>query len=185
MSFTTHFSVVNNLRNEDNSSWNRFFVTYGPLIRLHGRDCGVPESALDDLVQDVMLSIFKQSKTFVYDPSRGRFRDYLRFIIRARANDIFRAHYKEERAVQSVEVTELYLDDLYTSEWEEHIQKESLKRLKELSSSQHYQIFHMAVVQNRDPKDLAKFFNMPRTTVYSIRLRMEEKLREIVKSLDF
>ncbi len=185
MSFTTHFSVVNNLRNEDDSSWNRFFQVYGPLIRLHGKDCGVPDDALDDLTQDVMLSIFKQSKTFVYDPARGRFRDYLRFIIRARANDFFRAHYREERAARAVEATELYLDDLFSSEWEEQIRKQSLKKLKESSSSQHYQIFHMSVVQNRDPKELAAFFKMPRATIYSIRGRMEEKLREIVKSLDF
>ncbi len=185
MSFTTHFSVIGNLGNEDESSWNRFFQIYGPLIRLHGKDCGVPNDALDDLIQDVMLSIFKQSKTFVYDPSKGRFRDYLRFIIRARANDFLRAHYKEERAVKAADQNELYLDDLFSAEWEEHIRRESLKKLKESSSPLHYQIFHMSVVQNRTPKELASFFKMSRATVYSIRTRMEEKLREIVKTLDF
>ena len=93
MSFTTHFSIVGHLKEEEDSSWERFFQTYGPLIRMHGKDCGVPEGALDDLVQNVMLSVFKQSKRFEYDPARGRFRDYLRMIIRARANDFFRELY--------------------------------------------------------------------------------------------
>ncbi len=183
MSFTTHFSVVGRLREEEGTSWERFFGIYGPLIRMHGRDCGVPEGALDDLVQDVMLSVFKQSKTFVYDPSRGRFRDYLRIIIRARAGDYFRGVYRTERAARSVESESLHLDNLYEAEWEAHIRKESLKRLRETSSPRHYQIFHMAVIQNRDPKELAEFFRMPRATLYSIRLRMEAKLRTIARSL--
>ncbi len=184
MSFTTHFSIVGHLKEEEDSSWERFFQTYGPLIRMHGKDCGVPEGALDDLVQNVMLSVFKQSKRFEYDPARGRFRDYLRMIIRARANDFFRELYREERAVRAVPEMECQLDNLYAAEWEEHVRRESLKKLREISSARHFQIFHMAVIQNRDPKELAAFFRMPRATLYSIRSRMEAKLREIARSLN-
>ena len=184
MSFTTHPSVVRNLRNGKSEAWNRFFEIYAPLIRLHGKDCGIDEDSLDDLVQNVMLSVFKQSKRFVYDPARGRFRDYLRMIIRARANDFFRELYREERAVRAVPEMECQLDNLYAAEWEEHVRRESLKKLREISSARHFQIFHMAVIQNRDPKELAAFFRMPRATLYSIRSRMEAKLREIARSLN-
>ena len=141
MSFTTHFSIVGHLKEEEDSSWERFFQTYGPLIRMHGKDCGVPEGALDDLVQNVMLSVFKQSKRFEYDPARGRFRDYLRMIIRARANDFFRELYREERAVRAVPEMECQLDNLYAAEWEEHDRRESLKKLREVSSARHFSDF--------------------------------------------
>lgn len=183
MSFTTHFSIVNGIKNEQDPSWNRFFETYEPLIRLHGKDCGIPADSIDDLIQNVMLSVYKQMETFVYDPKRGRFRDYLRFIIRARANDMLRAFYKAEK-IREIELSEEYLDDLFSTEWEEHIKTESLKKLKATSSTQHYQLFHMLEIQNRDVKEVADFFNLPKATVYSIRKRMEEKLRQIAKELD-
>ena len=104
MSFTTHYSIVKDLRDEESEAWNRFFEAYSPLIRLHGRDCGIDDVSLDDLVQDVMVSVFNNSSKFEYDPEKGRFRDYLRFIIRARANDMLRARYKQAKS-QDIAVT--------------------------------------------------------------------------------
>ena len=185
MAFTTRKSLIERIREQDGIAWEEFYETYAPLIRLHGDDWGIKQpQEMEDLVQNVMLSVFKQSKRFEYDPARGRFRDYLRMIIRARANDFFRELYREERAVWAVPEMECQLDNLYAAEWEEHVRRESLKKLREVSSARHFQIFHMAVIQNRDPKELAAFFRMPRATLYSIRSRMEAKLREIARSLN-
>lgn len=183
MSFTTHFSVVNNIGDEHSPAWNRFFQQYQPLIKLHGKDCGIPENALDDLVQNVMLSVFKQSATFSYDSSKGRFRDYLRTIIRARANDMLRAVYKQAKVLDFTP-DEACLDDLYKAEWQDYIKKESLRKLKEESSAEHYQLFYMLEIQNRSVRETADFLDLPKATVYSIRQRMEEKLRQTAKELD-
>ena len=183
MSFTTHYSIVKDLRDEASEAWTRFFEAYSPLIRLHGKDCGIDDDSLDDLVQDVMVSVFNNISKFEYDPAKGRFRDYLRFIIRARANDMLRARYKQAKS-EALTVPEEYLDDLYTSEWEEHIRTESLKELKHDIQARHYQIFHMLDVQNRKIKDVARFFKMSEASVYSIRNRTELKLRQIAEKLD-
>ena len=102
---------------------------------------------------------------------------------RARANDMLRARYKQAKS-EALTVPEEYLDDLYTSEWEEHIRTESLKELKHDIQARHYQIFHMLDVQNRKIKDVARFFKMSEASVYSIRNRTELKLRQIAEKLD-
>ena len=183
MSFTTHPSVIRNLRDGKSEAWHRFFEIYAPLIRLHGKDCGIDENSLDDLVQNVMLSIFSSSSRFEYDPAKGRFRDYLRFIIRARANDMLRARYQRVNPAD-IPVVEECLDDLFGTEWEEHIRTESLKQLKKDVLARHYQIFHMLDVQNRNVKEVARFFRMSAASVYSIRNRTELKLRRIAEKLD-
>ena len=183
MSFTTNAGLVKSLRHNCGASWERFFETYAPLIRLHGQDCGIDENSLDDLVQEVMLSVFSNHTTFEYSPDKGKFRNYLRFIIRARANDMLRAKYKHAQAL-GLPVNEACLDNCYHAEWEEHMQQESLKRLKEAASPRHYQIFHMLDVQCRKVKDVARFFRMSEASVYSIRSRMEIKLRQIAQDME-
>lgn len=130
-----------------------------------------------------MLSIFSSSSRFEYDPAKGRFRDYLRFIIRARANDMLRARYQRVNPAD-IPVVEECLDDLFGTEWEEHIRTESLKQLKKDVLARHYQIFHMLDVQNRNVKEVARFFRMSAASVYSIRNRTELKLRRIAEKLD-
>lgn len=79
---------------------------------------------------------------------------------------------------------EACLDDLYKAEWQDYIKKESLRKLKEESSAEHYQLFYMLEIQNRSVRETADFFDIPKATVYSIRQRMEEKLRQTAKELD-
>ncbi len=42
----------------------------------------------------------------------------------------------------------------------------------------------MLEIQNRSVRETADFFDIPKATVYSIRQRMEEKLRQTAKELD-
>ena len=91
--------------------------------------------------------------------------------------------YKQAK-VRDFTPDEAHLDDLYEAEWQDYIKKESLRKLKEESSAEHYQLFHMLEIQNRSVRETAEFLGLPKATVYSIRQRMEEKLRQNAKELD-
>lgn len=82
MAFTTHFSILDGIQHDEESAWDRFHALYAPLIRLHGKDCGIDDGNLDDLVQEVLLAVSHNCENFTYDASRGHFRNYLRRIIR-------------------------------------------------------------------------------------------------------
>lgn len=184
MSFTTHFSVLSGMKNNENDAWERFYRMYASLIRLHGRDCGISVENQEDLVQNVLISLAAKMPGFNYDPKLGRFRDYLRKIIRARAADMLREYYKQERIQELPEISEVYLEKQFDDEWHEHIKNVSLERLKSLISLKHYQIFYLLDIQNRSIREVAKLHNLPQTTVYSIRQRTEKRLRTIARSLD-
>ena len=59
-------------------SWQAFHDQYAPIIRGFARNAGCPEAMRDDLVQEVMSAFFTAASRFEYDPSRGRFRGYLK-----------------------------------------------------------------------------------------------------------
>lgn len=185
MAFTTHFSVLDGIKQNDNQAWNRFCALYEPLIRLHGRDCGVGEDSLDDLVQEVFLAISRNSEKFGYDAGRGHFRNYLRRIIRNKANDILRTCYRHARLPLPVsEAEDSELDEKFLSEWQDHVRKHSLQMLREAVAPLHFQIFELINIHNRKAKFVADYFQLPLQTVYSINTRTEEKLKSIVAQCD-
>ncbi len=55
---------------------------YAPIIVGFARNLGLTSQDVDDVLQEVMLAFFKVSPRFEYDPSKGRFRGYLKRITR-------------------------------------------------------------------------------------------------------
>ncbi len=183
MKFVTDHKVLQGARQRDELAWERFYRFYAPLIRLHGKDCGLKNENLEDLIQNVMLTLSVQIPNFTYDPSKGRFRDYLRRIIRARACDMLRKIYRQER-IPYEEIGEMESEDRFEEEWHEHILKRSLEQLKTQVSLHHYQIFYLLDICHYKVKDLASLYHMPAVSIYTIRSRVEMKLRQIVRELD-
>lgn len=197
MAFTTHQSIVDRLRDEGNNTWENFYSYYFKLIRLHGKDCGIKEGQLDDLVQEVMISVARISKSFIYDPEKGRFRDFLKKIIRARAVDLLRRYYSKEsmfvylhddmsrikslpcEAVPEEEI----LDQEYYDKWRNIFIRNCLKMLKSKLKPQHYQIYHMLEYQNISVQEVAAFTGLSPVSVYSIRSRIESRLSAIAREL--
>lgn len=186
MAFTTRHSVLEGIRNNSEEAWNRFFSCYIPLIRMHGHDCGITPDSIDDLVQEVLLAVSQNRERFHYDSSKGHFRNYLRRIIRNKANDFLRDHYRQARL--PIDPPELEkdpeLDAKFDREWQSYVEETSLNFLRECVSPRHYQLYELYTRHRKSPKYIASFLNIPLPTVYSTLKRTEEKLRGIADRLN-
>ncbi|MBL9120181.1 MAG: sigma-70 family RNA polymerase sigma factor [Phycisphaerae bacterium] len=79
---TTHVTLLERLSaGEDRSAWREFCDRYGDLIRGFARRAGCNENDTDDILQDALVSLVSAMPSFRYDPTRGRFRSYLKTII--------------------------------------------------------------------------------------------------------
>jgi DNA-directed RNA polymerase specialized sigma24 family protein len=81
MAFTTRQSVIQKVKNGDDVGWEEFDQCYRKLIFLRAADRGIKEAEREDLLQNVMVSLFKYNSVLHYDIEKGRFRDYLKAII--------------------------------------------------------------------------------------------------------
>jgi RNA polymerase sigma-70 factor (ECF subfamily) len=77
------------------TSWSEFSEKYCPFLRGYGGRLGFSGADLDDLVQQVLVGFFGVSPRFEYDPSKGRFRGYLTWAIRAAASKMRRGHHPQ------------------------------------------------------------------------------------------
>ena len=184
MSYTTNCDMLDEVRRHSDPACDYFYRTYMPLIRLHGRDCGVPDSDLDDLVQIVMMEFFRDDR-FTYDAKKGSFRGYLRKIIHSRSMDLLRRRYRDKRNdALSSDGDEMFLDQRYNEEWLNFIRDEAMRRLRCAVSPEHFQQFFMLAIQHRSVKEVARFYDARTSTIYSSCRRTRIVLEKIVRDIE-
>lgn len=97
---------------------------------------------------------------------------------------MLRKIYRQERIPYEAE-EEAVQNDRFEEEWRSHILEQSLERLKDHVSLHHYQIFYLLDIRHYKVKELARLYNVPPVSIYTIRNRVESKLKRIVRELDF
>ncbi len=201
MAFTTRKSLLAKVRAGDEVSWSDFYTAYKPLIYLCGNDCGLNDAEKEELVQQVMTEIFRKDIigkfdpdnipkdiTFKYDPAKGRFRHYLRKIIR---NHAIRIYHRRNEHVQLEDIEnnpEVSEDDgwnkVWDEEWQHHVLNMALAELKGRVQPETYVAFEMYAIQGRPVQDVAKFLNLSVSSVYTAKSRCISTLKEIIENLE-
>jgi RNA polymerase sigma-70 factor (ECF subfamily) len=204
MAFTTRKSLIAKVRDGNEVSWTEFYNTYKPLVWLCGGDCGLTPEERKELLQNVMMAIFQKDilnkfnfdqipddVVFKYDPSRGRFRHYLRGIIRNHAIAIVK---KRSPALSiddpdtPIHVTEDEFDEefneKYDKEYRMHIFNQAMVELRNKVSPGTFVAFEMYALQKRKLSEVADFLNMSTEAIYTAKSRCLKQLKAIVKDLE-
>ena len=187
MAFTTRGSLLSAVRRGDEVGWDEFYAMYKPLILLRGGDLRLSQTEKEELVQLVMLDFFKGSRSFVYDKSKGRFRDYLKRIIHNKACDLMR---KRQDGTVSLEAVEEYSsmpeensDDFgrqWDEEWRKHALNAALEDIKGTIKPETYQIFHAVAIEEVPPQEVAELFDTTANNVYAIKFRIMKSLQKFL-----
>ena len=188
MAFTTRGSLLSAVRRGDEIGWQAFYDMYKPLILLVGGDLRLSPSEKEELVQLVMLSFFNSSRTFRYDRSKGRFRDYLRQVIRNRACDLMRKRHDGEISVEEIPLTVEKImtegEDRWEAEWRNHILKQALEDLRRAVSPLVYQAFSMLALEDLSGKEAAEALGLTSNAVYVYKHEALKKLKELIAEAD-
>ncbi len=201
MAFTTRKSLLAKVRERDAVSWSEFYQAYKPLILLCGNDCFLTPDENDELVQQVMVEIFKKdiigkydmdnipdNITFKYDPAKGRFRHYLRKIIRNQAIKIYHKRKKamslKDKDSQIEEPSTDAWEQMWDEEWQRHVLTMALTELKGCVQPETYVAFEMYALQERPVQEVAEFLNLSIPAIYTAKSRCISTLKEIVKHLE-
>lgn len=199
MAFTTRKSLLARVREGGEIPWQEFYDSYKPLILLCGGDCGLTDDEKDELVQKVMCEIFQRDiigkydpdhvpddVVFKHDPTRGRFRHYLRKIIRYQALKIIAQRSGDVPFDDAVaaDAPDDGWNSAWDNEWKRHVFNMALAELKGRIQPETYSAFEMYALQNRPIAEVARFHDMSPSSVYTAKSRCVKLLHEIVKELE-
>src|SRR3954449_7215431 len=87
----TRQSLLIRAQTGEETAWKDLTDLYRPLIIGWLNRQGIPSCDLEDLSQDVLLSVVKHLPTFAHSGRRGAFRTWLRTIVCSRTADYWRA----------------------------------------------------------------------------------------------
>ncbi len=181
---TTHVTLLERLSaGDDRSAWREFCDRYGDLIRGFARRAGCGENDADDVLQDVLMSLVKVMPDFRYDPTRGRFRGYLKTVV-VRAVAKKTCQNPAPRALEEIDDlpdpdrarSELWWED----EWRQHHLRVAMRDIEAEFSVHDRAAFQRYGVEARPAHDVAKELHLTVDQVYQAKSRILRRLGELV-----
>jgi len=184
---TTRISLLLRIRNAtDAAAWMQFDAIYRPLLYRFATARGVEHAAAEDVVQHCMVAVSEHIRGFEYDPTRGRFKGWLRTLVNNKIRNLVRDQrdqIAQTRDFNIADAREDAPDDLFEKVWlDEHL-KHALRTVKADVEPGTFAAFQAYVIEERPIEEVCATCNMNANQVHAIKWRVTRKLREAMADL--
>lgn len=148
----------------------------------------VASSDFDDLVQNVLLKLWKSIAS--YDSEKARFRTWLGVVVRNAVYDQFtltqRRRQLEEQELESMRRLEKEpaseIEQLIEQEWAEYVTSLAMERIEKLFSNEAVKSFTMSL-DGVSAKDIAAELNLTTDSVYTLKSRVKSRFIKEIKAV--
>jgi RNA polymerase sigma-70 factor (ECF subfamily) len=166
--------------------WRRLDELYRPLLRAWMARAGVVASDVEDLVQDVLLVVFREIAGFEWR-GQGAFRAWLRTILAHRVRDYFRGQkYRPTatggsdflRRLDELESPESALSRLWDREHDEYVVASLMQRVQGDFAPVTWQAFRRHVLEGEPAVQVAEALSLSLNSVLLAKSRVLKRLRQ-------
>jgi len=191
--YKTRGSLLLRLKDRnDETSWREFYAIYGRIIFGFALRFDLTPTEAEDIVQEVVLKVFRQIFSFHYSPELGRFRGWLKIITRNAVIDFIRRRdrRKNTRIEYKEHISLLFKgkedssDVVWQKENEKVLLEEALKRVAERVGEGCQKAFNLFVIKGCSAIETGKLLGMEANAVYACKHRMLKYIREEVCLLE-
>lgn len=186
----THQTLLARLaasRGDLDPAWGEFVDRYGELIRRFCRGRGLQNSDADDVLQDVLLSLSKAMPGFRYDPSRGKFRSYLKTVtihaIFARSRQTQGATGLED--IESLVATatgDPQAEARWEQEWRQYHLRQAMQRVQAEFTSRDVAAFERYALRGESPEVVARESELSMDALYQIKSRILKRMSQVIST---
>lgn len=164
--------------------WQDFHSRYAPVVAGFARNAGMQGGEIDDVVQDVMMGFFRVSNAFEYDPSRGRFRGYLKRVTLNAIRDRWRRRRKEVALPAELDpAQEDPMDRRWEREWAESLLRRAMDEVRARVQPRTMQAFELYGVKGLPPEEVERETGMTYAAIRHAKMRVLQDLQGVVKRL--
>ena len=193
MDYTTRLTLMERLKSSDNeNSWEEFIVNYKGFIYSIVRAQKVSPDQIDDIIQDVLLSVWKNLPGFEYDRSKGRFSSWLATItinkVRSRQLKNSRQSARDHKAYEQQEKTDQgELGEMISREWAAFLTERSWDKIKD-ELSEPMKLCFEGFMEGKMIRTIAAKLGIPENTVSVYKKRvsviMKREINRLQNELD-
>lgn len=174
----------------DQTAWREFERTYRDLLFAFCIRSGLQHFDAEDVIQRVLANMVKTLPGFVYDRSRGRFRDYLlRSLLNAIA-DWFRDPNRRNQRLDTTLAAALTAGSesdsatstdhsVWEEEWLAHHTRRAFAAIRGTVDSKSIQIFERSL-EGASVANLAVEFEMTEDGIRKVRQRIRARMEELI-----
>ncbi|MCA9081915.1 MAG: sigma-70 family RNA polymerase sigma factor [Planctomycetaceae bacterium] len=164
--YSTRSSLLFRVRNlEDGPSWDEFAEVYYPFLEGITRRAGIPVPDAQDIVQDLFVSLLHALPEFEYASTRGRFRGWLRQVVRNRIVDWYRNRSRREQSLAELNWLAEDTPD-FEQEHRHHVVRHVLGKVREESQPLTWNCFERHVLEMSPAQDVAEELGVSVNAVY-------------------
>jgi RNA polymerase sigma-70 factor (ECF subfamily) len=188
MNSKTQATLLARLRDgTDPLAWDEFFERYGRLLFVCARHRGCSEHTAEEIVQEVMLAVFQKRDVYRYDPSRGRFRDWLGGVVRNKVKEHRRRPSERVRArggdadgdLVETEAADADAEAAWEAAFEEALLGALLDVVRREVSPRAFQAFELFTLHDLPGAKVAQITGLSRNAVYLARRKVFRRLSQL------
>ncbi|HUN82661.1 MAG TPA: sigma-70 family RNA polymerase sigma factor [Phycisphaerae bacterium] len=183
---TTRASLLLRIKDRrDDTAWRQFDEIYRPMLYHFALSRGLKDAEAEDVVQYCMAAVQEQIHAFDYDPTKGRFKGWLRTLVNNRIRNLLRG--KHEQPAESgvfqrpadQETPEEEFDRLWMVE---HL-KHALRAVQAEVGDTAFQIFQLYVMEQQPVEEICSKLSVNANQVHKTKFRLTKKLAEKLAEL--
>ncbi|MCG8649822.1 MAG: sigma-70 family RNA polymerase sigma factor [Pirellulales bacterium] len=188
MPSTTRLTLVQRVRSGDNDSWWELEHVYRPLIRSTLRRFGFQSQDVDDLTQEVLVSLHRTIDQFVHNGRPGAFRRWLRIVTVNQAREFLRS--KGTKAGCTHEKLDTFADEKsslsreFDRQHDRHVLSVMLGRVASDFTPTTMESFKRYVIEGQPTQQVARDVGVSVQAVYLSKSRVLKVLREMAMDYD-
>lgn len=177
---------------QDDQSWEDFSRYYEGYIYVVLRNFGLSIEDCEDLLQEVLLKLWKALPTYNYEKDKCRFRTWLCVIIKNTALNFHRSKSTKnkqkntnfEDTVNKLElISEAEIDRISEREWKSYVSNLAWENLKTDFSGVQRDVFE-ASLDEPDNAKLAEKFNVAESSIRVYKMRIRKALCKEISRLN-
>ena len=197
--YTTKKTLLKRLQKLDDISWEEFYHIYWPLVLAIGERLGMTPDVCKDLMQEIMVDLFRGEALLRYDASRGKFRTFFGMLVRHKASELL----QDSARFASVSGAAASSGDapapapmpsdggeendpfrkMFDEEYRKCFLSVAMNELRNSVKPKTYAIFEMVVLQGRPAREVARHLGISRTAIDVSCSRCRKALRRIVADI--
>ena len=186
--WNTQQTLIQRAQNpDDHQAWEDFVGFYRSFISMVLRKSGIGSYDEEDLIQSILLKVWKGLPNYQYRKENAKFRTWLSTIIRSTSITHFQKSEKErgkrEALLQNVvNVSDADIENVINAEWNEYLASLAMGKVRETFQGQAIEVFRLSL-QGMSGAAIAAKLRIKEDTVYSLRSRVKRRLKQEIANL--